>query len=133
MTIIRDVKKINHFSSGEKKIAIGLFLILWTYLFLRAINVPLLHDEIATFFYYVQSDNYMPPNAPWDTNNHVLNSMMTNWSYHLFGQSPLALRLPNVLSFSFLFYAAYNISARLKTSSIRWGLLSGLTMSTYII
>jgi hypothetical protein len=132
MTIIRDVKKLDNFSSIEKKIAIGLFSILWIFLFIRAINVPVLHDEIATFFYYVQSDTFMPPNAHWDANNHVLNSMLSNWSYHLFGQSPLALRLPNVLSFLLLFYAAYGISARLKTASIRWGLLTALTMSTYI-
>lgn len=132
MSGLSAVNSLNHFSKTEKKIAFGLFFLLWIYLFLRAIYVPLLHDEIATFFHYVQANSYMPPNAHWDANNHVLNSMLTNWSYHLFGQSPLALRLPNVLSFGIYFIGAFGISSRLKSTSIRWGLLTTLLMSSYI-
>jgi len=129
---MRDVNPLNNFSRFEKKLAYSLFLVLWIYLFLRAIYVPLLHDEIATFFHYVQSNNYMPPKAHWDANNHLLNSMLTNWSYHFFGQSPLALRLPNVLSFGIYFFGAYGISSRLKSTPVRWGLLTCLLMSSYI-
>lgn len=120
------------FSRTEKISALLMFGALWIYLFLRAINVPLLHDEIATFFYYVQSDVYLPPKAHWDANNHVLNSMLSNWSYHLFGQSPLALRLANVLSFPLYFFGAYGIASRLKTGFLRWGLLTSFVMSGYI-
>jgi hypothetical protein len=122
----------NLFSGHERTGVVILFTALWVYLFLRAINVPLLHDELATFFYYVQSDVYLPPNAHWDANNHVLNSMLANWSYHIFGQSPLALRLPNVLAFPLYFWSAYGIASRLKSGFLRWGLLTALVMSTYI-
>ena len=132
MSILTEVNSLNNFSKSEKKIAFCLFIVLWIYLFLRAIYVPLLHDEIATFFHYVQANSYMPPNAHWDANNHVLNSMLTNWSYHLFGQSPLALRLPNVLSFGIYFIGAFGISSRLKSIPVRWGLLTTLLMSSYI-
>jgi len=132
MSLLTDVNSLNNFSKSEKKITYVLFFVLWIYLFLRAIYVPLLHDEIATFFHYVQTNNYMPPNAHWDANNHVLNSMLTNWSYHLFGQSPLALRLPNVLSFGIYFIGVFGISSRIKTTPVRWGLLTTLLMSSYI-
>ncbi|MBI3136177.1 MAG: hypothetical protein HYZ14_15995 [Bacteroidetes bacterium] len=132
MTPKQQTTHVQFFSGPEKRVAVILFAGLWAYLFLRAVYVPLLHDEIATFFYYVQSDVYLPPKAHWDANNHVLNSMLTNWSYHLFGQSPLALRLPNVLSFALFFAGAYGISARLKKPLLRWGLLTSLVMSSYI-
>lgn len=94
--------------------------------------MPLLHDEIATFFYYVQSDNYLPPNAHWDANNHILNSFLTNISYHLFGNSPIALRLPNVVSYAFYLFAAYHLTKGLKNGILRWGTLLAVISSHYL-
>ncbi|MDA7803821.1 hypothetical protein N8987_04525 [Crocinitomix sp.] len=122
-----------HFSRAEKKIALSLFVILWAFLFIRAIYLPVLHDEIATFFYYIQSGNYLPPKAHWDANNHVFNSFLSNISYRLFGSAPLAIRLPNVMSFIFLFYAAFQLAGRINKSIIRWGLLMALTCSHYLL
>jgi hypothetical protein len=122
----------SYFSKIDKKIIAALFVLLWTFLFIRAIYVPVLHDEIATFFYYIQSDNYLPPKAHWDANNHVLNSFLSNISYHLFGSSPLALRLPNVLSYGIFFLFVFRIAGRLKTSFLRWGFLLALTCSHYL-
>lgn len=124
--------KNTRFNAPERKIALGLFIILWIFLFIRAIYVPVLHDEIATFFYYVQSDNYLPPNAHWDANNHVLNSMLANFSYHLFGSSPLALRLPNVLTYLLFFYGVFQIAGRINKKLLRWGFLLALVCSHYL-
>ncbi len=120
------------FSNKEQKIAIGLFTLLWLYLIIRSIYVPVLHDELATFFYYIQTDNYLPPRAHWDANNHILNSMLSNWTYHLFGSSPFSLRLPNVLSYVGFFYGAYQIAGRLKSSILRWALLLAFVCSHYL-
>jgi hypothetical protein len=125
-------KPFLYFSKKEVYVAIGLFLILWTYLFARAIYVPVLHDEIATFFYYIQPGSFLPPNAHWDANNHLLNSFLSTISYQLFGSSPLALRLPNVLSFSIYFYAAFQIASRIKGNMLRWALLLAFVCSHYI-
>ena len=81
---MRDIQNQGNFTRNELLIGIGLFTFLYTYLIIRCIYVPVLHDELATFFYYIQPDNYMPPKAHWDANNHILNSMLSNWSYHLF-------------------------------------------------
>lgn len=120
------------FSRRERLCVALLFSFLWLYLFLRACYLPLLHDEIATFFYYVQSDVFMPPHAHWDANNHVLNSALSNWSYHLFGQSPLALRLPNVLSFPLYFFGVAGLASRLRTVWLRWSFMGALLLSTYL-
>lgn len=123
----------NHFTRVEKWIALGLFGFLWIYLFIKAIYLPVLHDELATFYYYIQTDVYLPPYAHWDANNHVLNSFLGSLSYKLFGMSPIALRLPNVLSFALLFFAAFKLSDYLRSSILRWGMLLALTTPPYLL
>lgn len=66
---------------------------------LRAFFIPLSHDEASTFFFYVQSDDYLPYIAHVYTNNHVLNSALTNLFYHLGGSHRFVLRIPNILAF----------------------------------
>jgi hypothetical protein len=76
----------------------------------RSYLVPLNHDEAATFFFFIQSGNYMPFYSQVDANNHVLNSFLCNLCFHLFGSSPFALRLPNTLSFLLLVIGVYKLS-----------------------
>lgn len=123
----------NYYGAVERKSIFILFGVLMLFLMVKAIQMPVLHDEIATFFYYVQSDNFLPPTAHWDANNHILNSFLTNISYHLFGNSPLALRLPNVLSFGLYLFAAYHLTKNLKSHLIRWGTLLALICSHYLV
>lgn len=126
------LEKNMNYTALERKIALGLFAVLWIFLFIRAIYVPVLHDEIATFFYYIQSDSYLPPEAHWDANNHVLNSMLANFSYHAFGSSPLAIRLPNVLTYALFFFAIFKIAGRLKNRLLRWSFMLALVCSHYL-
>lgn len=74
---------------------------------LRAFFIPFSHDETATFFYYVQPDDYLPYSAHVYTNNHVLNSFLANIFYHTAGSHRFVLRLPNVLSFILLCAGVY--------------------------
>jgi hypothetical protein len=92
-------------SKNQSRAYLLLAGILFGYLTLRVILVPLVHDEAASFFFYIQTGNFWFYKAHWDANNHVLNSLLTWLSYRAFGDSLLALRLPNLLSFTvFLFY-----------------------------
>lgn len=65
----------------ERIIYFILFILLWAYLWLRAIYVPLVHDEIATFYHYIQTGRFLPYLSHWDANNHFLNSALTWLSY----------------------------------------------------
>ena len=69
---------------------------------LRAFLIPFSHDEAATFFFYIQSDNYLPYSAHVYTNNHVLNSALANICYHLAGSHRFVLRIPNIIAFVLL-------------------------------
>ncbi len=80
----------------------------------RSYLVPFNHDETATFFFFIQSGNYMPFYSAVDANNHVLNSFLGNICFHLFGSSPFALRIPNLIGLIILIFATYKISKQLN-------------------
>ena len=101
-------------------IYIVLLSFVFIYLLLRSSLVPLVHDEAATFFHYIHKASFLPPHAHWDANNHILNSMLSYFSYSLFGSSEWALRLPNLLFFPLYFYFTYKISTELSNKILKW-------------
>lgn len=110
----------------------GLFIALFSYLVLRSVYVPISHDEVGTFYYYIQTGIYLPPDAHWDANNHILNSFLSHLSYKWFGNEPWILRLPNVLSYIIYFWSAWGIAKNLKTPSLKWGVFLSIVMTHYI-
>lgn len=75
----------------------------FVYIIIRAILISPYQDEIATFFFYIESGDFGPYNARPDANNHVVNSLLSYGSYLLFGAKHfIFIRLPNVLSFILL-------------------------------
>ncbi len=97
--------------------------LLFAYLVLRAVYVPVIHDEAATFFNYVHNGNIFPPITRESANNHYLNTVLTYLSYLVFGSDKWALRIPNVLSSLLFFYFSLKISKLLTDSMLRYGLL----------
>ncbi|MEZ5083292.1 MAG: hypothetical protein R2750_07570 [Bacteroidales bacterium] len=110
----------------QKRLLIFLFSGVSVYLLLRSIYVPLLHDEIATFFRYIHINEPFPYYSEWSANNHYLNSLLGWITYKLFGSSAISLRLPNLLSFPVFLYFTYLISLRFKSTFLTWGFI--LTM-----
>lgn len=107
--------------------------LLWIYLILRGIFVQPMHDEVATFFTFVQSGRFLPYFSEWTTNNHLLNSLLTWISYHLSGSSPISLRLPNLLFFPFLGYFLWKIASYLNSRLLRWGFLTSILFIHHFI
>lgn len=99
---------------------------------MRSVYVPITHDEVGTFYFYIQTGVYLPPDAHWDANNHILNSFLSHLSYKWFGNEPWILRLPNVLSYIIYFWSAWGISRNLKKPSLKWGLFLSLIMTHYL-
>jgi len=85
--------------------------------------MPLIHDEIATFFRYVHLGTFIPYHSEWSTNNHVLNSLLTWVSYKLFGATPIAQRLPNLFFIPVYFYFIFRISGKIENRYLQWGFL----------
>ncbi len=94
--------------------------LLWIYIWARAICVPLIYDEIATFFHYIHTNSFLPFHSHADANNHLLNSVLTWFSYQLLGSSPLVLRLPNILTFPLYAWFVFRFGRQLQLPIIRW-------------
>lgn len=84
----------------------------FAYVVLRAVLVPVIHDEAMVFFYFVETKDFLPFHGGWDAGNHVLCTGLGWLAWKVFGFHLWALRLPSVLAF--ILYAAY---------AWRWGLL----------
>lgn len=87
----------------------ALFYLLFFYLVLRAVYVPPLHDEVATFFHYIEVGDIWSDTAVLDANNHLLNSYLSRFSYLVFGEHFFFLRLPNLLAFFIYFWSIVHL------------------------
>ena len=103
------------FSGGV--ISLFLFCGTFVYLILRAIYVPFVHDEAATFFYFIHPFDFIPHKDSLDANNHILNSALSSFFYFIFGPSSFALRLANLLFLPIYFYYWFQL-ARLFSDKI---------------
>jgi hypothetical protein len=109
------MKELNSNKSSLFKVLFAsVSVIVFIIIALRSYLVPFNHDETATFFFFIQSGNYMPFHSAVDANNHVLNSFLGNICFHLFGSSPFALRIPNLIGLVILIFATYKISKHLN-------------------
>lgn len=108
------------FTRKERILLGGWFLLLWLVVWIRAVLVPVVPDEVFSYFLYGESGFYFPPEAQIDANNHVVNSFLTHLSVNCFGHSLLAIRLPNVLCFVVYFIAIVGISKRQSTKGGFW-------------
>ncbi len=93
--------------------------------------VPFSHDEAATFFYYIQSGDFLPYIAGVDANNHVLNTFLSWLSFLVFGDSSFSLRLPNLLSLIVLFIACWRLGLYLSSEFSKWLLYSLFLLSVH--
>ena len=119
------VNKSSVFTSFFWAVSLVVFIVVA----LRSYLVPFNHDETATFFFFIQSGKYMPFHSAVDANNHVLNSFLGNICFHMFGSSPFALRIPNLIGLVVLIFATYNISKNLNQLSSKILLTSGILLS----
>lgn len=84
---------------------------------IKAKNASFTHDESFSYLNYLsQSFMEILSYANWYTNNHILNSLGMKYSEILFGNSELALRLPNIILF--IFYATFSYQLFKKTNSL---------------
>jgi len=109
------VKIINYIETNFTKLFWGLSTVVFVLIILRAFFIPFSHDEAATFFFYVQTNDFLPYQAHVYTNNHILNSALATLCYHIAGSHRFVLRLPNVLSFVLLCVGIFKHFKYLKT------------------
>lgn len=77
---------------------------------LRCYFIPFSHDEVATFYFYIQPESFIPFSSHIDANGHFLTNL-TSWIfYKLFGSSVFSLRLPNIFAFIVLVFGTFKMT-----------------------
>lgn len=93
--------------------------LLFVYIILRAVYIPAVHDEVATFLLYIRSLDFIPGLAHLDANNHLTSSIFGLLMYELFGAEMAFLRMPSALSFLIYAYFIYRISTAFIEKNFR--------------
>jgi hypothetical protein len=114
------------FSKTEKYILFATGLVLFIFIFARAALVPLVGDEVGTFYLYIQTHNFLPYQAHWDANNHLLNSALSVAFTQLFGNAEWVLRLANVIFFPLYLFYAYKLAGLLNNKVLQWAVILSL-------
>lgn len=120
-------------ATRERNIYFALFVLVYIYLWLRAIYVPFVHDEIATFYHYIQTGNFLPYLSHWDANNHFLNSGMSWLSYVVWGLDEWSLRLPNLLVVPLMFWAVFQIANQITNLWLRVAWILAIILNHFFI
>lgn len=100
---------------------------------IRSSLVPFAHDEVATFYYYIQSESFLPFNSHIDANGHFLNSFLSWISYNFFGSSEFSLRLPGLLAFVILCLSVYKFNKSFTTLTSKIILSGSFILSFHIL
>jgi hypothetical protein len=100
-------------------------LLIGSYLLLRAwINEPL-HDEIATYYFYIYQGDFWGENMVVDANNHLLNSFVCHLMYPFAKDTFFWYRLPNICCFFLYLYFSYKWLNLLENKTLKYlGLLT---------
>lgn len=104
------------FSPGELLLAIPALLLL-AYIFIRAKLLSLTWDESYTFFEFVRHSSWFPGGFNYmSANNHLLNTWLMKCSVSCFGETEIALRLPNIIAAGFYFFWSLRLLKKLFTN-----------------
>ena len=110
-----------------------LALLAFVYVLLRAVLVPLTHDEAATFQTYVLTGRYLPFLSHWDAGNHLLITAVGRACYNFFGPGPLSLRSFSVLCFALQAWYTWRITRSLHHHVVRWCALAALLLTPFAL
>lgn len=105
---------------SDRYIYTVLFLLALIFVIIRAVFIPLFVDEIATYTLYVKNGFFSPFNEFEKANNHLVNTFLTYLSYSFFGNSPISLRLFNVLAFIPFGIYVFKIGLLFKQRIVKW-------------
>lgn len=104
------------------------FIVLLIYALLRAWIVEPIHDEVATYFHYIEPGKIFGEGVLLDANNHLLNSWLGRFSYEYFGTHFFLFRFPSIVCFCIYFWSARKLTPILHPGI--WGDLCFVALNT---
>lgn len=103
---------------------------LWVYILLRAVYVPITHDE--AYSYLLIKSNYISAMAG-TANTHWLNSLGMKIGSLLLGDQPWQLRIFSMLAWFLFGFSAINISEQIKNKFAGTGLFIVLVANPFLL
>ncbi|MBL0129396.1 MAG: hypothetical protein IPP83_18545 [Flavobacteriales bacterium] len=117
----------------ERNIFLSCVVVSGAYVVMRAALVPWVNDEVLTYFLFIEPGDIVPFHAPWDANNHFLNSALGLAVYKVFGLVRFGSRIGNVLAFALYAWATFQLGRRVQDRLVRWCLWGALLFCPFII
>jgi hypothetical protein len=108
-------------------------LLVFTLVVARAAVMPLVHDEAASLFWYVDRAEFLPYRSLWDANNHYLSSAIGILSTKLFGLHLWSIRLFSVIAFVIYAWAIARIVQNIDRHLVRWCTWFALILCPFVI
>ena len=113
--------------------------VIFCYLFLRVINVPISDDEFLTYREFVHGDILTiltsgKPDVYWTPNNHILNTLLIKLSLWIFGEHDWAFRIHILIAFIACYYFVFKIlSNYIKSPGRILAYLGILFLNAYLL
>ncbi len=106
--------------SGPGFAAAALGVVFLSYTVVRAVRVPLTCDEAFTGNHWVDRGPLaaLTFDGPVRSNNHLLNSLLSTVSQAVFGRTPFALRLPNLIAHAVFLFASWRLLSRVAGGGV---------------
>lgn len=103
------------------------------YVMARAVCVPVVHDEAATYGKYVPFGEFLPWKSHPDAGNHFLNTALGIVGDRLFGMKGWALRWGSVLAFVLYAWCAWRTRRYLQQNLVRWCVWCALLLCPFVL
>jgi hypothetical protein len=112
---------------------VALVLVTMAYLIVRAVCMPLIHDEANSFWWYVRTGEFFPFHAHRDTGNHFLSSFFGWIGYGVFGATEWAVRIGSLLAAVLYAFACWRITIALAHAPVRWAARVAMLWCPFLI
>ncbi|UKN03356.1 hypothetical protein K6119_07485 [Paracrocinitomix mangrovi] len=123
----------DHISKKHDWLLISIGVIVFIYIILRAIIVPLHYDELLNYFLYVETGDFQPFLSVPDANNHLISTGLNHLTFLIFGKSIHLMRASSVLAFVLYFIYLYKFSIHFKSKNVHRAFVITLGSGAFII
>jgi hypothetical protein len=120
--------------TGTRWTIVLIATLLLVYTTIRAATVSFTYDEAYTFMNHVRKGLFFQDTFdPMGANHHLLNVWSMWGSWKLFGDSELALRLPNLIAHVLYLYGGARIALRASSAILSIGVFLVLNLHPYLL
>ena len=120
-------------NTSFKRFALIYTAVITNYLLVRAFFNEYLSDETASYWYYAYRGAFYGKGIVLDAANHPLNSLLSHFSYLIFGDVPVLIRIWSVLSYLLYAYFSFKICQQYTRTALKYLAFAALNSVPYML